>query len=243
MVKVEISFDTTLTDLLRLRRGRKGLSILGRDASGTVLEFRLDAPAGLKDLIESVGIPHCEIGAVGGDLSSSDGLVLDGYRVNVAAVQPFFLPGVSFLCDGHLGRLARWLRLLGFDTLWDPAWSEAEVARRGVNEGRTVLSRSRSLLKRRELTRAMLVRPDDPQEQVRQVATRFLLAGREHRFSRCSVCNGEIEPVSKAEVLALIPPKTAVWLDDYYRCTGCGKLYWEGTHADRLRAMFPDMAP
>ncbi len=241
MVRVEISFDKALSDLLRLRRGRKGVFIIRRDAHGTVLGFHPDRPAGLKDLVESVGIPHCEIGTIGGDLSSPDGLVGDGCRVTVAAAQPFFLRDARFLCDGHLGRLARWLRLLGFDTLWDPAWREAEVARRGVNEGRTVLSRSLALLKRRELTRAMLVRPDDPREQVRQVAIRFGLAGRERSFSRCSVCNGEIEPVAKADVLPLIPPKTAAWLDDYYRCTGCGKLYWEGTHTGPLRAAFPNM--
>ena len=88
------------------------------------------------------------------------------------------------------------------------------------------------------MDRAMLVASDDPSTQVGEVVGRFQLAGRVRMFGRCSVCNGEIEAVEKAAVLARIPPRTAAWLDDYFECTRCGRLYWKGTHllglADRL---------
>lgn len=236
MLNVEITFGRGVGSLVRAR-GRRGCAASPPDATGRIrIALSLPAPASLKDAVASLGVPHCEIGTVGGDLAGLDDQVRAGCRVEVGPVAPFFLDDPRFLCDGHLGRLARLLRLLGFDTLHDPGWAEAEVARRGLNEGRTVLSRSLDLLMRRALTRAMLIRADDPFLQVGEVAARFRLAGRTRMFGRCSVCNGPIAPVAKADVLARIPPKTAAWLDVYYECRGCGKLYWEGTHVGGLAA-------
>ncbi len=241
MEKIEVVFEGPVRDLVRWRRNRRGVHVLAGNDPAIVLQFLLDRPAALKDMVESVGVPHCEIGAVAGDLTDLGSLARDGCRVTVSAAQPFPLADPRFLCDNHLGRLARWLRLLGFDTLWDPVWPEAEVARRGINSGRTVLSRSLALLKRRELVRAMLVRPDDPLAQARQVVARFQLAGRVRMFGRCSVCNGLLEKVAKADVRAQIPPRTARWLDEYYRCRGCGRLYWEGTHTGAIETMLHNL--
>ena len=230
MVRVEIIFGGDLGALIRVRP-RPGCTVTPVAGAGQVrVELALAEPAVLKDVLESLGVPHCEIGPVGGDLGWLGAPVRDGCRVEVGPVAPFPLADPRFLCDGHLGRLARLLRLLGFDTLWDAGWTEAEIARRGVNEDRTVLSRGRGLLKRKALVRAMLVRSDDPFAQVQEVAARFQLAGRVRMFGRCSVCNGGIVPVEKAAVLERIPLKTAAWLDEYFQCSGCGRLYWEGTH-------------
>lgn len=242
MPEVTISFSGDLAGLLRIKGNRAGVSV-DRDTpeTGVTVTVALGETASLKDVIESLGVPHCEVGAVTGDLTSLDALVTGRAAVRVEPVAPCPLANPRFLCDGHLGRLARLLRLLGFDTLWERGWSEAEIARRGTNTRRTVLSRSRGLLMRRELTRAMLVLPDEPVEQARQVVARFRLAGRVHLFGRCSVCNGTIRKVSKADVQDRIPPKTAAWLDDYYLCGGCGKLYWEGTHTGPLAALLASL--
>jgi uncharacterized protein with PIN domain len=200
---------------------------------------RLAEPTSVKDLIEAVGLVHCEIGrvhsrAAGGEVAL-DERALDGDVLEVYPAAPRRLPDPRFLCDGHLGKLARLLRVMGFDTAWDDSWSEAAMARRGLNENRTVLSRSRSLLKRSAMDNAMLIRSDHPDEQAHEVLRRYLLADQVHLFGRCSVCNGLLREVAMSAVAARIPPRTAKWLDTYYLCRDCDQLYWEGTHVTALR--------
>jgi hypothetical protein len=139
-----------------------------------------------------------------------------------------------FICDQHLGKLARLLRIMGFDTAYGTDWLEPEMARRAVNEDRIVLSRNRQLLQRKALTRALLITSDQPDEQAREVLQEFQLADQVRPFGRCTRCNGLVEPVAKAQILELIPPRTRRWLDTYTRCTGCGHIYWEGTHVTAL---------
>jgi len=201
---------------------------------------RLAAPSSLKDLIESLGVPHCEVGRVvslvDGTVRPLTDLTADGDVLEVAAAPPRPLADPRFLCDGHLGKLAVLLRVMGFDTAWDDSWAEPGVARRGINEKRTILSRSRSLLKRADLDDAMLVRSDEPDAQAAEVLDRFLLRGGIHLFGRCSACNGRLREVAKAEVAARIPPRTAKWLDTYYICRDCDHLFWAGTHVTALRS-------
>ena len=199
----------------------------------------LAEPSSLKDLIESLAVPHCEIGSVYSLVSGKelplDSLTVPGDVLEVRGVAPRRLTSPRFLCDGHLGKLALLLRVMGFDTAWDNSWSEPRMARRGTNENRTVLTRSLSLLKRASMDNAMLIRSDDPDEQAREVVCRFLLADQVRMFGRCSKCNGLLREVAKADVAARIPPKTAKWLDTYYLCRDCDQLFWEGTHVTDLR--------
>ena len=212
-----------------------------RPANGgsVVVLRRLTEPTTLKDLIESLGVPHCEIGSVSslvrGRVCPRDSLTVDGDVLAVRPVRPRALAAPRFLCDGHLGKLARLLRVMGFDTAWDDAWSEPGMARRGLNEDRTILTRSRSLLKRAELDNAMLLRSDAPDAQAVEVVRRFVLADRVRLFGRCSRCNGSLREVAKAQVAGRIPPRTAKWLDTYYLCRDCDQLFWEGTHVFALR--------
>ncbi|MBU2502305.1 Mut7-C ubiquitin/RNAse domain-containing protein [bacterium] len=234
MLKMEIVFTGDLVPLVRT--GRRPWPVV-RSGAGERASVRLElaGPAALKDVVESLGVPHCEIGVVTGDLTRLEDPVADGFRVAVGPAPPRILADPRFLCDGHLGRLARLLHMTGFDTLHDPAWTEAELARRGTNQGRTVLSRHRALLKRRSLKRAMLVRSDDPFLQLGEVLVRYRLADRAQLFARCSACNGCLVPVARADVADRIPPRTSAWLDEYSICSGCGKLYWLGTHALKIR--------
>jgi uncharacterized protein with PIN domain len=141
-----------------------------------------------------------------------------------------------FVCDSHLGRLARLLRLMGWDTLWRVDWTEPAIVRQVVNQRRTALSRSRGLLTRRELRGSLLIASDQPDQQAAQVVRVFELADRICLWGRCTRCNGKIEPVTKESVADRIPPKTARWLDEYHLCADCDQLYWQGTHTEALAA-------
>ncbi|UCF10839.1 MAG: Mut7-C ubiquitin/RNAse domain-containing protein [Candidatus Bipolaricaulota bacterium] len=202
----------------------------------------------VKDAIESFGVPHVEV-----DLILANGISVDfDYRLGAddrIAVYPVFesvnvspavrlqgrpLRRTAFLLDVHLRRLARWLRLLGFDASCPRDEDDARLARRSVDEGRILLTRDRELLKRGELTHGYWVRATDPRRQIVEILRRFDLVGDERPFTRCPTCNGLLAEVPKGEVLERIPPRTAAWLDRYVRCSSCDKLFWQGTHHARL---------
>ena len=222
-----------LGDLWRL--APRSRLVAGPDGTPTALRKRLALPASVKDVLESLGLPHCEVGAVTADDPAGVAVALSEViaaprTLVVAPARPRHLADARFLCDQHLGKLARLLRMVGFDTAWERTWLEPEVARRALNEGRVVLSRGRQLLKRKSLDRALLIRSDRPDDQLGEVLTRFRLAGDIRLPGRCSHCNGELVPVAKADVDARIPPLTRRWLDAYHVCRHCDQLYWEGTH-------------
>lgn len=198
---------------------------------------RLPGAASRKDAIEALDIPHTEIGRVTADGRSAvvDGLAVDGERLEVWPTDPYELEDPRFLCDLHLGKLARLLRFCGFDTDWSRDGREAALALHAAHEGRVMLSRHRALLKRTTITRGLLIRADDVDSQLVEVLRRFRLSGAISRPGRCAACNGELLATAKDEVTVPIPPRTAAWLEEYWVCAGCGKLFWEGTHVGRMR--------
>jgi len=205
----------------------------------------------VKDTIESLGVPHVEV-----DVILANGRSVDfDYRLRAGdriAVYPAFesidisplvrlrakpLRRTAFVADVHLRRLARYLRLLGFDTLHSNAYSDVAIVAIAETEKRIILTRDRALLKRGAVTHGYWVRSTDPITQAREVLGRFDLRGQVNAFARCPACNGAIVPVPKDDVLDRIPPKTALWQEDYFLCKECGKLYWRGTHFPRLKAI------
>lgn len=148
-----------------------------------------------------------------------------------------------FIVDAMLGTLARWLRLCGFDTVFDPALDDPEIAARAAREGRVVLTRDRGLLARRLVTRGLLVEDADLGTQLRQVIEAFRLEVPEGAlFSRCAACNGAVREVAaKEEVAGRVPPFVLRTHDAFLRCPDCGRIYWAGTHRtlalERLRKL------
>ncbi|MFO7780684.1 MAG: Mut7-C RNAse domain-containing protein [Spirochaetia bacterium] len=199
---------------------------------------------GVKDLIESLGVPHTEVDMilVDGESVGFDYRVQDGDRIAVYPVfESFDVGEVSrvratplreprFILDVHLGKLARLLRMLGFDTLYDNSWDDPEIVERGLAANRIILTRDAGILKRREVTHGYLVRSDCPLEQAAEVLRRFDLSGRIEPFRRCMACNGLIEPVSREEVEDDLLPGTRQNYDEFYRCSSCGRVYWRGSH-------------
>ena len=194
--------------------------------------------ASLKHAIESLGVPHTEIGCVrvDGRESSLDEAVADGSVVDVLPAAPGPDGPLRFLADAHLGALARKLRLLGFDTLLATDGADRELAAIAAAQDRILLSRDRELLKHRRVRRGRFLRAQHPRAQLDEVAERYALRGSEHPFSRCLECNGLLEPVPRAEVLASLPPAVAAGQQDFRRCNGCGRIYWPGSHWRRLSA-------
>ncbi len=203
----------------------------------------------MKSAIEAFGVPHVEVARIdrsGAEMQFSDRVAPDD-RI---AIYPVFRTfdtantGIGwggpshpsrFLADIHLRRLGRLLRLLGIDT--EIGEADADLSLESVLSRRVLLTRDRKLLMRRELVLGYWVRSTDPMTQVIEVARRFRLASQMEWLQRCSICNGLLHPVAKNEVESRLPPKTALWLDDYMQCEGCGKLYWRGTHVERISRM------
>lgn len=213
--------------------------------------FGVDAArrAGIKDVIEALGVPHTEVGRIsvdGSDVGFGH-ILAPGQEVAVFAVAPPLdvtrpsllrpapLDTVRFLVDATCGKLARLLRLLGLDAAYDRAWDDQEVAQIADQERRIVLSMDRALLKRSAVAFGRLVRAHDPQEQLIEVLRHFGVRGPFAAFSRCLECNAPLEPVDKAAILHRLQPLTRKYFDTFYRCPACDRLYWPGSHHDRMR--------
>lgn len=205
--------------------------------------------ASVKDRIESLGVPHTEVEAilVGDDSVDFDYLVQDGNRIAVYPVfhaiptdglAPLRAPYVGeahFVLDTHLGKLANYLRMLGFDTLYRNDYEDEELARIASNEARILLTRDLGVLKRREVTYGYYVRSLDPRRQVAEVLYRFELFEAIDPFHRCLACNGLVEPVDKAAVIDQLQPKTRLYYEEFYRCSTCNQVYWKGSHFERMQ--------
>ncbi len=205
----------------------------------------------VKHLIESLGIPHTEVDLVLANGRSVDFsyLVQPGDEISVYPVfesmdisplvklRPEPLRETRFVLDGHLGRLAAYLRMLGFDTLYRNDYDDALLAEISAGQGRILLTRDRGLLKRSLVTRGFCLRSRDPRRQLLDVVRRFDLQACFTPFTRCISCNGKLEPVQKAEIIEQLEPRTRLYYDDFSRCVECGKIYWKGSHHERMRAL------
>ncbi len=141
-----------------------------------------------------------------------------------------------FMVDAMLGGLARWLRILGFDTAYDPAIPDDELARRGLVEGRHILTRDRSFPEEWRVASCTILEHDDVDTQLREVLERFNLKEKIRLFSRCGACNTLLKPLPREEARDRVPPRVLESCDDFANCPGCGRTYWEGTHTRRIRA-------
>ena len=202
----------------------------------------VDTPRSVKDAFESAGIPHPEVHRTEVDgrevgfahvLSGGERLDLHPPPPGTPPPDPS-VPPDRFVCDVHLGRLARRLRLLGFDTWYANSAEDEQLAGVSVAECRILLTRDRGLLMRRVVVAGYCPRSDDPDDQVTEVVARYGLAERLAPLTRCARCNGRLHPAAKADVLDLLPPRTRVEHDRFARCTRCGQVYWPGTHLRRI---------
>lgn len=200
----------------------------------------------VKHLIESFGVPHPEVGSIklGEQHLSLDAFVEDGDFVEVyPPALPLPLPNPSsgdeepirFVLDNHLGRLAAYLRLFGFDAFYRNDIQDDELAQISGAEGRVLLTRDHRLLMRTCIQHGYWLRSKIPRQQLVEVFRRWNLAAWARPFRRCLRCNGLLQAVAKAEVLSQLQPLTRLYYDDFHRCSSCGQVYWQGSHYERMQ--------
>lgn len=148
-----------------------------------------------------------------------------------------------FVVDAMLGRLARWLRVLGFDTFFDPAVHDHELVRLADAQDRVLLTRDRHLLRALRPRRALEIREDAALEQLRAVITALQPPRPPGLFTRCTLCNGWLEPVSGDRATALLPAGLRAGDGPVWQCTHCGHAYWVGSHVRRMRATLAHALP
>lgn len=233
-----------LNDYLPAARRRRGLALCVADRA-TVAE-----------LIAAVGIPPAavELVLVNGVSCALERPLGDGERVSLYPMFEAFdvtpllrlrahpLRRVRFVADAHLGRLARGLRLLGFDTLFANDPGDRELARVSAEEGRILLSRDRALLRRSRITHGLWIASVRPREQLAYVIDRLDLSGLFRPFTRCTVCNGDLALVPARGLEAELPPRVLAAFASFWRCGGCGRIYWEGSHYERLHRFVEQLA-
>ena len=209
----------------------------------------------VKDAIESLGVPHTEIDLILADGESVDFSwpLRDGARVSVypvfesldiaplARVRPAPLREVRFVLDVHLGRLARSLRMLGFDARWSNDAGDAELAGLAAAEHRVLLTRDAGLLKRRSVTHGYRVRETDPRRQLVEVVHRLDLLRSIVPFRRCLCCNALLEVVRKEDVADALPPRVRERHAAFRRCPACRRVYWAGSHHRRMEALVAEL--
>lgn len=239
MATVILRFYAELNDFLA--PGQRGREV-AREINGR---------ASVKDVIESLGVPHTEVDLVlvNGHAVTFSHLVGDGDRVaiypvfesldvaTVTRVRPEPLREPRFLLDVHLGRLAAYLRLAGFDAAQPCDVDDKALAAMAAAERRILLTRDQGLLKRRAVTHGYCVRSDAPVEQLRETITRFDLARRVDPFSRCLRCNVRLGAASPAAIAARVPPRVLAARHRFTACPACGRVFWAGTHHDRMRRL------
>jgi len=202
----------------------------------------------VKDLIESQGIPHTEIDLilVNSKPVKFDHIIHDGDDISVYPVfESFDISSVTpienrplrdpkFVLDVHLGRLAKYLRVMGFDTLYRNDYADNQIVEISLKEKRIILTRDKGLLMRNAVQRGYWVRNTSVKAQAVEVIRRFNFFSLISPFKRCIECNGIIEPVDKETIVSLIQPGTKKYFNEFYRCTGCRKVYWKGSHYGKM---------
>lgn len=210
--------------------------------------YTLNGPVAVKHIVEALGIPHTEVDLIlaNGEPVNFSYMVGTGDRLSV--YPPFTniklgsLPRLRrdlphpprFVIDVHLGRLTTYMRLLGFDALYQNDYDDEELAAISHQEGRILLTRDRRLLMRKVVTHGYCLRTKDPQEQLLAIMRRFKLRGAIRPWHRCLRCNGELVSVEKEKVLDRLEPKTKKYYDEFHICQLCQQIYWKGSHFEPL---------
>lgn len=205
----------------------------------------------VKDTIEALGVPHTEVDLilVDGESRGFDAPLTGGARI---AVYPMFervdigpltrlrpepLRITRFVADVHLGTLARYLRLLGFDTTWRNDLTDAEIIHTAAAEQRIVLTRDRGILRNGRVTHGYWLRTEEPMAQLEEVVRALDLGRSLHPYTRCLECNGTLESISAEEARRHVPDGVHRAFRTFSRCTRCRRIYWRGSHLKRLDAV------
>ena len=241
--QINIRFYEELNDFLPPDKRKKDFNV------------ELKKPRSVKDLIESVGVPHTEIDLiiVNGESVDFNYQVQPDDHISVYPVfesidisplrhcQPGPLRNTRFVLDVHLGRLAAYLRMLGFDTLYENDFDDPVLADISADEHRILLTCDRLLLMRKQITHGYFVRSRLPKQQLLEILSRFDLYDNVKPFTRCIHCNGSTRAVDKKLIEDQLLAKTKKYYDEFYQCDSCRKIYWKGSHYQNLQGLLSEI--
>jgi len=199
----------------------------------------------VKDFIQSLGVPHTEYDLIliNGCRVLEDYVLQDG---DDCSVFPHFvtlnnesenIKEPIFYCDVHLGKLARFLRMVGMHSEYSNNWNEREIIKKSKDENGLILTKNLNLLKRNDLEKAYFVRANLPENQLVEIITKFNLKNRIKEFSRCLICGNLLEEVGVEKVAEKIPPKVKDCFNEFFYCSVCDKIYWRGSHYLKMKAL------
>jgi uncharacterized protein len=228
---------------------------LPRAHRNKAVEHAFDWRGSVKDMIESMGVPHPEIDLLVANRVSVDFDYIvqqdDGIDVYPAgettviepkiALRPPFPGRQKFILDQHLGRLAAYLRMMGFDTLYRNDYHDEELAQVSHDEQRVLLTRDVGLLKRSLVIYGYYVRDTNRHKQLVEITEHYQLLDNAAPFKHCMKCNGLLERVEKAAVVDQLPDSTATYYNDFHRCASCQRIYWKGAHYQRMQALIDEI--
>jgi len=226
------------------------VELLKQPAPGGRLVYPLTRRASIKDIIEALGVPHTEVGKIMSADGECDfhqipdsGEIVDIYPflrdipvTFPTVLRPVPLPGLLFLVDKTVGKLARNLRMVGLDTEASDALALQEIAEEGCRTKRIVLTRNRDLLRIGSIVFGQLLRSTDHRRQLSEVIERYALESRLKPFSRCLRCNGVLEKVEKERIIDRLEPLTKKHYHAFKICPCCSQIYWRGSHHERMQA-------
>jgi len=244
MLTVNLFFQNYLKELLK--KAQRGPS---------PLVHQFDRKASIKDVVESLGIPHPVIGSlvVNGLEVDFDYILRDSDTVEVrpltppldpcapTLLRPQALGKIAFIVDVNAGKLALYLRMLGFDTLYGNDLRDSKLAAIARDQERILLTRDVSLLKRKIITHGYLLRENTPRKQLADIVRLYDLGSRIKPLTRCIPCNGLLVPVDKEEIMDRLEPLTKKYYHSFRICEACGRIYWPGTHHEKIHAFIDEI--
>jgi len=149
---------------------------------------------------------------------------------------------VKFIADVMLGRLAKWLRILGYDTIYDSNYKDDDLFFRAHQEKRILLTRDSELAQRMNPKYCLFISEPSVRDQVKQVVEHYCLNTKDYVFTRCTLCNHLVKPISKKLVEGRVPDFVYNSIDEFYYCESCDKIYWAGSHIQQVRDLLSKLS-
>jgi uncharacterized protein len=243
--KKELKYFKTV----RLRFYAELNNFLPQNERQTSFDYSFPGPITVKEVIESMKVPPAEV-----DLILVNGKPVDfDYHVNESdyiSVYPVFeqfdISSVSqlrkiplritkFILDAHLGKLAKFLRMFGFDTLYKNDYPDETIRKIAGQESRIILTRDKDLLNHKDVTHGYYVRAVHPKDQLAEIIVKFDLYSQASPFTLCLNCNQPLINLEKEKIRAEVDSDTFRIFSEFYRCPECRKIYWKGSHYEHMK--------
>ncbi len=215
--------------------------------------FEFTVSTSVKDIVESLGIPHTEVSlvlvddkSVGWNFNPSNNSRISYYpffyAIDISKISKVYykVEKLKFICDVHLGRLSKYLRMLGFDCYYKNDLSDEDIIQLSLREKRIILTMDRGILKNKKVTYGLLIRSKDIFEQTKEAVDRFNLYSKIKPLTRCLECNKKLKKISRKTASKTFPYLKDKYYKEFYLCPACNKIYYKGSHYERMKKILKD---